>query len=159
MAIIVSAGTQNITRSKILSRHFGSGNILLFCTIEFDNTPGHTKLQHYRITGQVNTSIGSFLNINNRRQIVLVLVEGASSAFVSMESGVPQGSILGPCLSFLYINDLLKNLSSTARQQQNFICILYSWSSRQKAESAGHSKDLILIGPIFKVTYRRIWKK
>lgn len=63
------------------------------------------KLQHYGITGQVSTWIQS-------RQTVVV--EGASSGFVCVEPGVPQGSVLNPFLFSFYINSLQKDLSPTA---------------------------------------------
>ena len=51
------------------------------------------KLQHYGITGSVNNWITSFLK--DRRQAVVV--DGATSAFVPGESGMPQESVLAPC--------------------------------------------------------------
>ena len=104
--------------------------ILLDFSKAFDKVP-HTrllnKINFCGITGSTSRWIENFLN--NRTQKVVINSKFSNKADVS--SGVPQGTVLGPVLFLIFINDLPNNVNSHVRLFADD-CILYRKINSQK---------------------------
>ena len=90
----------------------------------FDTVPHQRlfyKLEWYGIRDNLKNWISSFLN--HRTQCVVL--DGISSSRCSVLHGVPQGTVLGPTLFSIYINDLLESILHSSIKLFADDCIMY----------------------------------
>ena len=102
-----------------------------------------TKLKGYGLSGQMHVCIEAFLSERTQR----VNVRGSLSDPSPVSSGIPQGSVLGPILFIIFINDLpdivyntvylfaddtklfgLANSPEDTSTLQNDLDLLHNWS-------------------------------
>ena len=89
------------------------------------------KLEYYGVRGVANKWFESYLS--NRKQFVCI--NGFNSNEIIMNYGVPQGSVLGPILFLIYINDLHKALRfSSTRHFADDTNLLVVGSSLKKIQ-------------------------
>ena len=89
------------------------------------------KLDHSSIRGPCKNFIASFLT--DRTQFVSS--SGIKSTTLLVAFGVSQGSILGPLLFLLYINDLHNAISCTRRLFENDTCLFFSSNKLSSLET------------------------
>ena len=78
------------------------------------------KLEKYEIKGDLHKWLTSFLTKREMR----VVIEGEQSNKAVVESGVPQGIVLGPLLFLYYTDDLPEYVKSQVRLFADE-CLLY----------------------------------
>ena len=69
------------------------------------------KLTQNGLSGNLLNLLGDFLNQRKQR----VILNGQFSIWKNVSAGVPQGSVFGPLLFLIYINDLTEALSTNAK--------------------------------------------
>ena len=113
-----SCESQLILTVEDLAKNLDHGDqtdmIILDFSKAFDKVPHRrfiSKLQFYGIQGSTLMWIKSWLTSRSQS----VIIDGVCSKSVDVTSGVPQGTVLGPLMFLLFINDMQDDLECTLR--------------------------------------------
>ena len=121
--------------TRILNVKGQADVIIMDFSKAFDTVPHErllAKLYHAGIHGSLHSWIRTFLTKRSQQ----VALDGAFSSSIHVTSGVPQGTVLGPLLFLLYLNDIADGVTSEVRLLADD-CIMY-----RQIDSARDSEDL-----------------
>ena len=96
-------------------------------------------MQTYGIDGKLLKLLKSYLKDRQQR----VLLNGQTSSWKNVLAGVPQGSVLGPLLFLIYINDLSDGLTSICKIFSDYTSLFSKAINKEKSEIEPN-KDLKL---------------
>ena len=116
----------------------------------FDKVPHkrlNYKLNWYGILGDTLEWITDFLSSRSQR----IVLDGATSDSVPVLSGVPPGTVLGPILFLIYINDLPDGVVNSTVRLFADDCIVY--------RPIKSKKDLAYAVQCRQVFYHEGWQK
>jgi hypothetical protein len=97
-----------------LNKHQQVDMAILDFSKAFDKVPHQRlagKLDYYGIRNTTSGWINNFLRERSQR----VLVDGEQSETGPVISGVPQGTVIGPLLFLIFINDITQEINATVR--------------------------------------------
>ena len=100
------------------------------------------KLRKLGIIGSLLKWLESYLT--NRQQCVVI--QGCKSTYQNIMAGVPQGSVLGPLLFLMYINDICTGLTSIVQLYADDTSLFRIVRNRNITSAIGHmNSDLLMI--------------
>ena len=129
-----SCQTQLITIIEDMTCNLSYGTqidaVFLDFAKSFNKVP-HQRLllKYYDIRSNILQWIANFLS--NRKQ--RVIVDGVSSNVVPVTFGVPQGTVLGPLLFLIFINDMTESITSSVKLFSNDCLVYYTIHSSNDA--------------------------
>ena len=89
------------------------------------------KMNSYGIKGELLAWFESYLTERKQR----VIIKEAESSLSGVSAGVPQGSVLGPLLFLIYINDIGENLISLSRLFADDTSLGFSGQDKKEIQS------------------------
>ena len=99
-----------------------------------------SKLATHGIDGNIRKWIEKWLSGREQR----VVINGAESKWIRVPSGVPQGSVLGPVLFLIYINDIDYAVDTTIKKFADDTKLYERVRTEQQALSMQSSLDGVL---------------